>query len=155
MDGELRRRESIITSDAESILEHATWTGQLTERPMAQADVYQMIRRRRLAAGIGTQIGCHSFRATGITTYVQNGGKAALKRRTRKADNGCAMTKHPAHTRTAGPDADSHYHASKRAEGGGKKKLKGHAFKDKAPIVIPLATAGVSLFGDNDVSVRR
>jgi len=50
-------------------------TGQLTDKPMAQADVYQMIRRRRLKAGIGTQIGCHSFRATGITTYMQNGGK--------------------------------------------------------------------------------
>jgi hypothetical protein len=28
-----------------------------------------------LAAGIETKISCHSFRATGITTYLQNGGK--------------------------------------------------------------------------------
>src|SRR3984885_2056675 len=50
--------------------------GKLTGRqPMAQAEVYQMIRRRAVAAGIGTKISCHSFRATGITTYLQNGGK--------------------------------------------------------------------------------
>ena len=42
---------------------------------MAQAEVYQMIRRRALGAGIATKIGNHSFRATGITTYLQNGGK--------------------------------------------------------------------------------
>ena len=34
-----------------------------------------MIQRRALAAGIATKISCHSFRATGITTYLQNGGK--------------------------------------------------------------------------------
>ena len=33
-----------------------------------------MIQRRARAAGIGTKISCHSFRATGIT-YLQNGGK--------------------------------------------------------------------------------
>jgi integrase len=30
-----------------------------------------MIQRRALAAGIATKISCHSFRATGITTYLQ------------------------------------------------------------------------------------
>ncbi len=33
-----------------------------------------MIRRRAKDAGIKTEIGCHTFRATGITTYLQNGG---------------------------------------------------------------------------------
>ena len=50
-------------------------TGQITERPMTQADVYRMIGRRALAAGIQTRIGCHSFRATGITEYLKNAGK--------------------------------------------------------------------------------
>lgn len=50
-------------------------TGQITDRPMTQADVYRMIGRRALAAGIQTRIGCHSFRATGITEYLKNGGK--------------------------------------------------------------------------------
>lgn len=33
-----------------------------------------MIRRRAEAAGIETLIGCHTFRATGITIYLANGG---------------------------------------------------------------------------------
>ena len=33
-----------------------------------------MIRRRARAAGILTPIGCHTFRATGITAYLENGG---------------------------------------------------------------------------------
>jgi integrase/recombinase XerD len=33
-----------------------------------------MIQRRALAAGIRTKISAHSFQATGITTYLQNGG---------------------------------------------------------------------------------
>ena len=50
-------------------------TGQLSERPMMQADVYRMIRRRADAVGVATKLGCHSFRATGITEYLRNGGK--------------------------------------------------------------------------------
>lgn len=50
-------------------------TGQLSERPMGQSDAYRMIRRRAGAAGIATLIGNHSFRATGITELLRNGGK--------------------------------------------------------------------------------
>ncbi len=50
-------------------------TGQLSDRPMSQADAYRMIRRRAAAAGVLTKIGNHSFRATGITEYLKNGGK--------------------------------------------------------------------------------
>lgn len=53
-------------------------TGQLTENGMTQADAYRMIRRRALAAGIATKIGNHSFRATGITEYLKNGGKLEI-----------------------------------------------------------------------------
>ena len=42
---------------------------------MSQPDAYRMIRRRALDAGIHTKIGKHSFRATGITEYLRNGGK--------------------------------------------------------------------------------
>jgi len=34
-----------------------------------------MIRRRAEDAEIKTKIGCHTFRATGITAYLKNGGK--------------------------------------------------------------------------------
>ncbi|NUZ08991.1 tyrosine-type recombinase/integrase [Schlegelella sp. ID0723] len=50
-------------------------TGTLSERPISQADVYRMIGRRGAAADVRTKIGCHSFRATGITEYLRNGGK--------------------------------------------------------------------------------
>jgi len=33
-----------------------------------------MIGRRAAAAGIGTKVGNHSFRATGITAYLKNSG---------------------------------------------------------------------------------
>ena len=33
-----------------------------------------MIRRRARATGIKTKIGSHTFRATGITTYLKSGG---------------------------------------------------------------------------------
>ena len=41
---------------------------------MPQANAYAMIRRRASAAGIATKLGNHSFRATGITAYLKNGG---------------------------------------------------------------------------------
>jgi site-specific recombinase XerD len=50
-------------------------TGTLAATPMSQADVYRMIGRRALSAHVYTRIGCHSFRATGITEYLRNGGK--------------------------------------------------------------------------------
>ena len=36
--------------------------------------VFQMVRRRARRAGLPPSINCHSFRATGITNYLSNGG---------------------------------------------------------------------------------
>ena len=54
----------------------ACGTKQLSDTPLPQANAFQMVRRRAAAAaaGIETAIGNHSFRATGITTYLKNGG---------------------------------------------------------------------------------
>lgn len=52
----------------------ARGTGRLSRTPLPQANAYQMVRRRAAAAGIDTAIGNHSFRATGITAYLKNGG---------------------------------------------------------------------------------
>ena len=49
-------------------------TGVLTRTPLPQANAYAMIGRRAAAAGIATKLGNHSFRATGITAYLKNGG---------------------------------------------------------------------------------
>jgi integrase len=46
----------------------------LTDRPMNQYAAWLMIRRRATAAGITAPIGNHTFRATGITAYLANGG---------------------------------------------------------------------------------
>jgi len=65
-------------------------TSRLTRTSLPQANAYAMVRRRAVAAGIGTKIGNHSFRATGITAYLKNGGTL---------ENAAAMANH-ASTRT-------------------------------------------------------
>ncbi len=49
--------------------------GGLTATPLPQANAYAMIRRHAAGAGIETKIGNHTFRATGITAYLKNGGQ--------------------------------------------------------------------------------
>ena len=49
-------------------------TGQLTGNPLPQANAYAMIQRRARGAEIATKIGNHTFRATGVTAYLKNGG---------------------------------------------------------------------------------
>jgi integrase/recombinase XerC len=52
----------------------ARGTKRLSDTPLPQANAFQMVRRRAVAAEIATVIGNHSFRATGITAYLKNGG---------------------------------------------------------------------------------
>tara|TARA_R110002072_G_scaffold303078_1_gene492930 strand:+ start:10922 stop:11518 length:597 start_codon:yes stop_codon:yes gene_type:complete len=47
---------------------------KLTPRRMHRTDVLRMIKRRARQAGLATHICCHTFRATGITAYLENGG---------------------------------------------------------------------------------
>jgi integrase/recombinase XerD len=49
-------------------------TGVLTGRPMTQSDAWRMLQRRAHEAGIPTAVCDHTFRATGITAYLDNGG---------------------------------------------------------------------------------
>jgi len=49
-------------------------TKQLTRTPLPRVNAYAMVRRRAADAGIEAKIGNHSFRATGITAYLKNGG---------------------------------------------------------------------------------
>ena len=48
--------------------------GKLTGRPFDRTAAWRMVRRRAAAAGVNRKIGNHSFRATGITTYLNAGG---------------------------------------------------------------------------------
>ncbi|AME27212.1 MULTISPECIES: tyrosine-type recombinase/integrase [Burkholderiaceae] len=65
-------------------------TGRLSTTALPQANAYAMVTRRALTVGINTKIGNHTFRATGITAYLKNGGTL---------ENAAAMANH-ASTRT-------------------------------------------------------
>ena len=47
---------------------------RLTGRPLSRRVVLAMIKRRAAAAGLPSSTCCHTFRATGITAYLSNGG---------------------------------------------------------------------------------
>lgn len=49
-------------------------TGTLSSRAMNRIDAYRMVQRRALKTGLPVLIGCHTFRATGITAYLEAGG---------------------------------------------------------------------------------
>lgn len=49
-------------------------TGALTDKPMNRVDAWRMIQRRAGGLGMRVRIGCHTFRATGITAYLGAGG---------------------------------------------------------------------------------
>jgi site-specific recombinase XerD len=60
-------------------------TGQLTSTPLPQQNAHAMVRRRAARAGVETLIGNHSFRGTGITAFLKNGGSI---------ENAAAMANH-------------------------------------------------------------
>lgn len=49
-------------------------TKRLSDRRMSRHAALKMIQRRAKQAGILTAVCCHSFRATGITNYLEHGG---------------------------------------------------------------------------------
>jgi integrase/recombinase XerD len=46
----------------------------MTDRPLDARNALDMIKRRAKAIGLPETICCHTFRATGITAYLENGG---------------------------------------------------------------------------------
>lgn len=46
----------------------------MSRRPLSRVKAWEMVQRRAKAAGIRTKVGNHTFRATGITTFLENGG---------------------------------------------------------------------------------
>jgi site-specific recombinase XerD len=49
-------------------------SAKLSDKPLIEANVWVMVNARARAAGIDRPINCHTFRATGITAYLKNGG---------------------------------------------------------------------------------
>jgi hypothetical protein len=54
-------------------------TVMLTDRPLHRVDAYEMVSRRANEAGFKVKLGCHIFRATGITVFSRQ--TALLTRR--------------------------------------------------------------------------
>jgi integrase/recombinase XerC len=65
-----------LAGDREGALFRTSYrrTGLLTDRAMTQSDAWRMLQRRARDAAIPTAVCNHTFRATGITAYLDNGG---------------------------------------------------------------------------------
>lgn len=48
--------------------------GRVTANRLSRNDALRMVKRRAHAVGLPSSICCHTFRATGITAYLDNGG---------------------------------------------------------------------------------
>ena len=68
-------KAAVITEQKKSpLFRTASRGGTLTEKAMSRSDAFRMVKRRVKGAGLSGRISCHSFRATGITIYLMNGG---------------------------------------------------------------------------------
>lgn len=56
-------------------------TKKLSDRAVGRRDIWYMVRRRAADIELETAIGCHTFRATGITDYLTNGGRIEVAQR--------------------------------------------------------------------------
>ena len=56
-------------------------TKKLSGNPMSRVDAWYMVRRRAKDAGVEAAIGNHSFRAIGITDYLERGGDINIAKR--------------------------------------------------------------------------
>ncbi len=72
-----------IAADKKGLLFRAAIgrTGKLSDRPMSRVDAWYMVRRRTKDAGTETAIASHSFRAIGITDYLERGGDINIAKR--------------------------------------------------------------------------
>jgi integrase len=50
----------------------------LSPRQMSRTDALRMVKRRALAGGVSVSTCNHTFRATGITAYLKNGGRVEV-----------------------------------------------------------------------------
>src|SRR5262249_23759216 len=72
--GITRARDARAMSSAPNHTSRNQPSTRLTEPPKHRVDAYAMVRRRTAEAGLKGKLGCHVFRATGITAYLDAGG---------------------------------------------------------------------------------
>ena len=63
---------------------------KISQNTLPQANAYEMIGRRAKADKIERKVGNHTFRATGITAYLKNGG--TLERAANMANHSSTRT---------------------------------------------------------------
>ncbi len=56
-------------------------TGKLSRRPLVRTDAADMLKRRLKQAGLPAHYSPHSFRATGITNFLENDGSLEAAQR--------------------------------------------------------------------------
>jgi integrase/recombinase XerD len=49
-------------------------TDTLTDKPIDRVAAWRMVQRRAADLGMRIKVGCHTFRATGITAYLEASG---------------------------------------------------------------------------------
>ena len=68
------RAEEAVEDAKAPLFQSVDRAGWLSGRPLARRVVLAMIKRRAATAGLPATTCCHTFRATGITAYLSNGG---------------------------------------------------------------------------------
>lgn len=63
-----------LASAPETLLFRSIQKGVITPKPLGSRAALEMVYRRTRRAGIPGRFCCHTFRATGITTFLENGG---------------------------------------------------------------------------------
>jgi hypothetical protein len=61
-----------LANDPKAVLFQTSATSH--RQSSAQANTYEMIQRRAKSADVTTRVGNHTFRATGVSAYMKNGG---------------------------------------------------------------------------------
>ena len=84
-------------------------TGKLGPERLSRHDAYAMVRRRATAAGVVEKIGNHSFRGTGITTFL-------AERRHPGAGPGDGQPRLPAHDEALRPARRQNHPRRRRAD---------------------------------------
>lgn len=74
LDAYLAAASEINAAKTTPLFRTVSREGHLTNHRMHRTDVLRMIKRRADHIGLPPNVCCHTFRATGITAYLENGG---------------------------------------------------------------------------------
>jgi hypothetical protein len=96
---------------------------------MHRIDAWRMIQRRAAAMGLKTRINCHTFRATGITAYMDAGGTL---------ENAQRMAAHESPRRPSSMTAPATQSHSMRSSGSGFSAGEGRRAMDAHSRVIEI-----------------